>query len=134
MVVRNLAGDDGQTFVSLDQHGLVPRGVAGRWEEPNAGGDLVLAINNAIGRSWEVDPMKHVEGDVLTPVGVATGVGGVPLGLLDEDGDTWEQRVSTDVVEVEMAVDHDDDLGDVQAGGPAVRQRSRAAAVGRTVR
>jgi hypothetical protein len=88
MVVGHLAGDYGPAFVGVDEHGLVTRGVARCRDEANAWDNLVLAVDRAIGRPWEVDPIEHVEVEASIPVGGATGVGGVPLVLVHEDRDT----------------------------------------------
>ena len=118
VVVGQLAGDRGHAFVSLDQHRLVTRGVPRCREESNARDDLVLTVDAAVGRPRELDPIEYVEIDALRPVCVAAGMGHVPLGLLHEDRDAGKQRVPADVVEVEMAVDHGDDLVDVRADRP----------------
>jgi hypothetical protein len=82
------------------------------------GENFVLAIDRAVGRPREVDPIAQVVVDALIPVGGATGVGGVPLVVMHEDRDTGKPRVAADVVEVEVAVDHGDDIADVQVDRP----------------
>lgn len=118
-----LTGEDHGAVASPEDQRLMPLSVAGRRNDPDSRPELGLTGEFLVNRSGEVDELID---------GVVAAAGGGQLHILDQDGLAYQERVSSAVVEVKVAV-HDD--ADVCRSDSGCRQRGlQRAPLGAVVR
>src|SRR5574341_734199 len=103
---RHIAADDDRTPASLDDDHLHAVCVAWRWDEPEPGKQLVLAVDRQVLHAGRLDPLAN--GVVVLAARV------VELPTLDVDRLAGEQVVAATVIEVQVCVNDDVDAGEVE--------------------
>lgn len=99
--VSDVPGDHDQTFVGVDKDGLMPVRVSGSRQHSHAGSDLSPAVVLDVRCALEFDPRRDR---------VALGPRSRALDALHMDRGPGEEAVAAAMVEVQVRVDHTDDI------------------------
>ena len=102
--VRDVAAEHDEAVVRLDDHGLVPGRVARREEHRDAVEQLGVAVELDVRLAVEMHPLDEV----------VRLDGRLELGALDVGRRPGEPAVAAAVVEVQMRVDHRDDVAELR--------------------
>src|SRR5438105_8358876 len=99
--VRDVARDDYEPVVRVDEHRLVAGRVTRRRDDANSRNDLRLAVELDVVGTLELDPLRN------RVIGFA---GRLALPALHVDRKAWKEPIPAAVVEVEVRVDHARDV------------------------